>query len=73
MKLIFTLLALFVGSSLTQFTIQGSPNLRTLRVSGVNPALSFAVQSALRTTYRPNPNPLMGSYVTPFTFLFQTF
>ena len=63
MKILFTLVCLCASSSWAQFTIQGSPDLQTLRVAGVNPALSAAVQSALRTQYRPNPNPLMNSFV----------
>jgi hypothetical protein len=64
MKLTLALLSLLVGSSMTQFSIQGSPDLKTLRVAGVNPALSLAVQSALKNTYKPNPHPFMSSYVS---------
>jgi hypothetical protein len=69
MKLTLTLLSLLLGSTMAQFNIQGSPDLKTLRVAGVNPALAQAVQSALKTTYKPNPHPFMNSYVIVMNFV----
>ena len=64
------LILLFCSSFIkTTFTISGSPSMKTLRVAGVNPALAVAVQDALKKTYRPNPNPLMNSFVCLYSGL----
>jgi hypothetical protein len=69
MKTMFALSVLLIASVNSSFLIQGSPDLKTLKVAGVNPALAVAVQDALKKTYKPNPNPLMKSYVRFLDFM----
>ena len=59
-------LSLLLVGSVHVLNITPSRDLKTLRMAGVDPALSAAVSSALRSRYKPNPNPLMNSFVRIF-------
>jgi hypothetical protein len=69
MILTLTLLSLLLGPTMAQFNIQGSPDLKTLRITPMNPGLTQVVKSVFNTKYKPNPHPFMNSYVFPMDFI----